>query len=159
MEAPFTALTTDVVSRWLIDRAGITVQDVAERLSYIGEPEFEWSTMPPSARPWFMTMASGEGCATLTEGSHLVPGRGVWVNGAVRCGTVLMPPVVRIEDRVLPQTVLSAAVGGTLGDVIGRDPLPDLADARIVAAEVDAGAACTILTLDPEWRTHPLETR
>jgi len=156
-EPPFTRLRIDVVSRWFIERAGETIEQIAERLEYVGEPEFEWSTMPPSGRPFFMALVDGDE-ATLVEATARLTGTDVWVSGADRFAGSATPPSVSIGDMLVPETLMAVATGRTIGEVLGDDAIPGLSHARVASVVLDEDGGRTILTIEPEWTTHPLRT-
>lgn len=147
-----TAVRSDLVARWIMERAATTLTEVMGRMVPIDAIDVHYTIRGDAPKPVFDITLHGDGAPTLVSGS-------LWIDPGTEILTTqiedgqLTHPHLRLHAAI-PATTRLAATGRPLSALIDCTALGALGDGRIASIRVDEEDDALEIMLEPEWITH-----
>jgi hypothetical protein len=147
-----TKVRSDLVARWIMERAGATLAEVMGRMVPIEGEDVHYTIRGDAPKPVFDITLHGGGPPTLVSGS-------LWIDPGTEILTTqiedgrLNHPHLRLHAGI-PATTRLAAKGRPLSALVDCASLGALGDARIASIQVDEEDDALEIMLEPQWITH-----
>lgn len=130
--------TTDVAARWILARRGVDPSRITTASKLTNVSHHRWTIAPrhlraPGTEPMDAAVRSGSAAAILLTAVWL--GDRITIHSAIAHRGGLLPPQVIVLGVALPNTVLAAAAGRPLGQLLDHPELGALADAPITSVQ------------------------